>query len=35
MDVLDILQTVNVLGAIVLLLLSSQWLKKHLKQYAG
>jgi hypothetical protein len=32
---MDILQAVNALGAIVLIMIGSAWLKQHLRQYAG
>ena len=35
MNLINALQTVNALGAIVIIMVGSRWLKKHLKQIAG
>lgn len=35
MNPMEILQAVNALGAIMLIMLGSAWLKKHLRQCAG
>ena len=35
MNPIEVLQSVHAVGAIVLIMSGSTWLKNHLKQYAG